>query len=599
MYVVNSSKWDNSRIEGQERLLADVWLEIVADDCSPTCWSPLFSVVQLIKNLVTVMEEIDAGKLSMYHMPHCCEELLARLKVGTWLDSVLREDVLFLKSKLAWVSKLDGDDAGDRRARTQVLSLLKSFVSKLERVKAWKQQVEHVAEQIAQVGTNFSANTRAIGELINDLMHEGHSRSHLDSWMLQEVVGRAGTESYCSAFATGPSLRKELTNFEVMFQVACPGSVSSSRNIRIANSIPTDWALKPESVFLQDTKTRFAVVQVSGVRDQHAAISKARSDLSRHLWSVTFHRISFERVVSNHAAVRQKVSDDHDHTIQPVAVTEERQPKLLEYDTLWNFKRLETIDTNTCNAQTMHALDRVLFWLEQSRRVDPMTALTTEWTALEFLLSGQGVRHLDAVVKYVPSYLAPRYPRLVLVDFWKYFLHIKPTLSDDFKKSIGCIDANHVKARATCDFSALLNVCLNDETPNEIEPLIRDYPLLISKWQRIRRLRPDQKSLHEDVLRFTQGIVFDLRTCYRARNTVVHDAAMTLTEHLRLLQRLNWVLCRCFDQAIYSFSRNPSLSVDDLHNCSEMSAEQWLKDVKDITNPCSLEHVVNPPNYFN
>lgn len=58
MYVLYSSKWDQTRIVGQERLLVDAWLETVSDDSNPASWSPLFSVVQLFRNLESVLSGI-------------------------------------------------------------------------------------------------------------------------------------------------------------------------------------------------------------------------------------------------------------------------------------------------------------------------------------------------------------------------------------------------------------------------------------------------------------------------------------------------------------------------------------------------------------
>ena len=205
---------------------------------------------------------------------------------------------------------------------------------------------------------------------------------------------------------------------------------------------------------------------------------------------------------------------------------------------------------------------------------------------------------MDAVEKYVPAYLAPKYPRMLVLDFWKFLVHIRPEFTDELKTRLELREPRNPGGRPSCNILKLVEACHEDAGTNQIWPLIEDYPLLIAKWRRLCRLKPGEKSLIEDVERFRDRLIFDVRTCYRARNTVVHDAAMTVSENLRLLQRLNWMLCGCVDQVLFLFSRNPRLDLIDLHRCTFASWERWQSEIKDHSTPCSLEHVVDPPTYF-
>lgn len=589
MYVVNSTKWDASRVVGQERLLADAWLEAVSDDCSPTCWPPLFSVVQLLRNLVSILNEIDRGTLRPYHLKHGCEELLARLDEGTWLDGQFIHDMSFLKEKLRWARDRTKETADDVRARSEALSFLKAFVNKVEASVPWKRQIESIADHTGDASTRFQVIIRAVGELTNDLMHKGHSRAHLNRWILKAIVRRAVTDNYLELFRIAPSLHDTRKGFEVLLQVASPERVIDSSVIGFSKDKPADWALDPDSVFLKDARSRYAIVQIERARDGYAAIAYARAILSRYLWSMKFHHIEFDRALSKHAAVRE---------IGATYVNEDSQPRHLDQHTLWNSDKLEAIDPKYRNHGTFHALDRILYWIEQTRRVEPVAALISEWTALEFLFSVQELRDLDAVEQFVPAYLAPKYPRLLLVDFWKFLLHIRPSFSDDLKAQIEFRDPKRPNGRPTCNFVKLLEACLEEDATNPIRPLVSDYPLLIAKWRRVCRLKPGSTSLTEDVEKFRERLVFDIRTCYRARNTVVHDAAMTVSENLRMLQRLNWMLCTCVDQVLFMFSRNTRLSMIDLHRCTSASWHKWQEVIEDNTSACSPEQVVNPPIYF-
>ena len=589
MYPVYSSRWNKTRIIGQERLLADAWLESVSDDTSPVSWSPLFSVVQLFHNLIQILDGIATQTLNRYHLKHGCEELLARLDEGTWLDEHLQSDMPFMKEKLRWGRDRTGETSDDVLAQAQLLSFLKAFVAKLEATRPWEVQVKMISRQVADPGCRFALIVRAVSELTNDLMHEGHSRAHLHRWMLKTIVGSASEDSYLEVFSVKPYLREKRKGFDVLLQVASPLSVGDTNGIMFLDKLPSDWAVDPTSPMATDSRSRFAIVCIENARDPFAAIAYARAKLSRYLWSIKFHQVEFDRALSNHAAVRQ-----HKETY----VTHEAQPRDLNQHGLWNSERLERVDLNVSNPQTYQALDRILYWIEQTRRVEPVAALISEWTAMEFLFSVQELRDLDAVVKYVPAYLCPKLPRLLLLDFWSCLWQVRPTIPDDLGLRIDMGTKAHPGAKPSCDLTKLFEVCLEPEAGNPLKPLITDYPILQYKFHRVRRMKPGTSSLIEDVNRFRDRLVFDIRTCYRARNTVVHDAAMTVTENLRMLQRLNWMLCTCVDSVIFTYSRNSSLSLIDVHRCIEASWDKWQEVIADKSNPCPVEQVIEPPIYF-
>ncbi|MEZ6152345.1 MAG: hypothetical protein R3C09_19770 [Pirellulaceae bacterium] len=569
--------------------MVDAWLETVSDDSNPASWSPLFSVVQLFRNLESVLSGILSQTLNAYHLKHCCEELLSRLDEGTWLDGCFTDDMPFMREKLRWARERTGSTADDIRARAEMQSFLKAFVAKLEAAQPCPAQLKLLSIQVADAACHFSVIVRAVGELTNDLMHDGHSRSHLHRWVLRSVVGYASQESYLEVFGAASFLREPPKTFEVLFQVASRSDISDSPQVQFSDSLPSDWAFAPESIMTKDARSRYALVTIANARDPYAAIANARATLSRYLWSIKFHYREFDRSLSNHAASRVQGQS---------YVTEEKKPRLLNQQGLWNSERIEQVDRNTCNGQTFQALDRILYWIEQTRRVEPVAALISEWTAMEFLFSVQGLKDLDAVTKYVPAYLCPNFPRYVLLDFWDSLWQVKPAIPSNLRVRLETGTKAHPGAHPKCNLTKLLEVSLEDESTNPIAALIADYPILKYKWQRIRRLKPGSKSLVEEIKKFNDRLIFDIRTCYRARNTVVHDAVMTVSENLRLLQRLNWMLCSCVDQVIYIYTRNTSLSLVDLHRCTDASWVKWQGILQDQNNICTPEQIVAPPTYF-
>jgi hypothetical protein len=589
MYVLYSTKWDKTRIIGQERLLADAWLETVSDDAHPASWPPLFSVVQLFRNLISIIEGISSQTLAVYHLKDACDELLARLDSGTWLDECFQDDIPFMREKLRWARDQTKDKKEDIQARDEMLSYLRAFVAKLESVRPWQQQVKSLSVKVADFACDPADIVRAVGELTNDLMHEGHSRPHLHIWMLKTVVGSATQDSYLEVFGASSFLYEQPKDFEVLFQVASPPKVSSSDDVRLNPHLPPDWAFDPTSPMKKDARSRFALVKVKAVRDRYSAMAYARVRLSRHLWSIKFHLVEFDRTFSNHSAVRE---------IGHSYITEVPKLRELNLHGLWNNDRLDLIDLRTANNQTFQALDRILYWIEQIRRVEPVAALISEWTATEFLFSDQGIKPHETVEKFVVAYLCPNYPRYVLLDFWESIWQVRLVPLDNLKTRLDYRPGENSFTKPKCSLAKLLAVSLEDPATNPIAELIREYPILKAKWHRVRRLAPGSTTLAEDVKNFGDRLKFDLRTCYRARNTVVHDAATTVSESLRMLQRLNWMLCSCVDQVIFTYSLNPTLSMTDLHRCADANWQKWLQSIQDQTKLCPLANIVDPPSYF-
>lgn len=589
MYVVNSTKWDATRLSGQERLVVDAWLEAVSDDCDPVCWPPIFSTFQLIRNLLSILEDVVASSLKTYHVKHASEEILVRLDEGTWLDEAFPFDIPFLKEKLRWVKERTKDTADDVRARSEMASYLRAFINKVEVDQPWQWQRQLLTTKTVGTASRFQVLVRAVVDFINELMHQEHSRAHLNRWILRQVVSSSGPRTYVDMVRNAPGLFFDTRQtFEVLFQVASPVAVMDSASVRFFPTMPANWALDPTSLFLRDARSRFAVVRVTSARDRYAAIVHARAVLSRYLWSMKFHHVEFDRAISKHAAVRE---------LGATSTYEEPHPRTLDHRSLWNHDTLESVVNGSHNLHTYAALERILYWIEQTRRVEPIAALISEWTALEFLFTVPGLSDLDAVERFLPAYLAINYPRWLLLDFWRFLQHTRPEFPPALIARID-IRSTGRHSRATCNLTELLKVCLEDETTNPIKPLIDDYPILVAKWRRLRRLRPGDRTLAEDVDAFVQRLHFDIRTCYRARNTVVHDAAMVISENERLLQRLNWMLCASVDQILFQFGRNSAIGMVDIHRCNHARWEKWREVIGNTSTPCNESVLVEPPAYF-
>ena len=152
-----------------------------------------------------------------------------------------------------------------------------------------------------------------------------------------------------------------------------------------------------------------------------------------------------------------------------------------------------------------------------------------------------------------------------------------------------------------CDLVELLKACVEPDASNSIKPLIEAFPILLYKLRRLQRLDPTRQhgsarhaALWEDLSFFERQINFDLQTSYRVRNTIVHDAAIDVAQLDRIGQRLNWLLCTTLDVLLFQFSRNPTLTLSELHDVNLAWFNTWKSDLKDHTKPKDLADIVQP-----
>lgn len=260
-------------------------------------------------------------------------------------------------------------------------------------------------------------------------------------------------------------------------------------------------------------------------------------------------------------------------------------------------RRLFRLDRSNCNPETFAELDRIIFWLEQSGGNDEMGKIIPVWTALEFFCSMPGEKDLDSVLRQVPPYLIPLIPRWQLIDLWKYMQQAGVEFDAGLAARLEIVrEAGRVWA--SCNLIALFELCLEPEATNPMLSLLKDYPFLIAKVYGIRKLNPLKRAAATHLREFEQKLLFDIKSCYRVRNTIVHDAAMDVAQLDRVTQRLNLILCTCLDTVLGQFIRNPSLSLADLHRCNRATYENWMQQLADTNNPITFERMADPKAYF-
>jgi hypothetical protein len=610
MYVVHFTKWESARIAGHEQLLVDSWLEAVADDTSPVSWPPLYSTLQLLRNLLAILPDVDRDVLGGYHVADMVEEILDRLETETWLDVRYHLETVFLKEKLRGVRDRTKDTADDVQVRQHFASLLRSFLLKIDRDDPVRLQRGYLCDKAADRTTSFQVVRRAVAEYTNDLIHLGYSRTHLHESCLRTTVEASDTRTYLEVIRGSDGVRPDrFQAFEVIFTVASPAQVKSTDSINFCSEIPAGWALDPGSDFLRDRQSKIAIVTVGAARDHFAAINQARAQVGRYLASTRWHFLQFDRSISAYAAAREVTLDSPASSAEmgvdapaagAPAVIEERAPRELTNHTIRNDRAFYSIPgKGSYNEATFAELDRVLFWLEQSRQTKDLGRLIAEWTALEFLCTLPGKNDLNSILSVVPAYVVPSYCRWLLLDFWNHLLHVRIEFSGELKLRLGITKEAKPGARRDVDLFALHALCLEgDELSNPLRHLISDYSFLIAKWYRVRRMNAGKRSAADDIAVFHRQMEFDLKACYRARNTIVHDAAVNIAQVDRVAQRLNWMLCMCLDRVLFQFSRNPHMTLIDLHRCHTESYDKWRKDLKDTTNPPALETILSPKVYF-
>jgi hypothetical protein len=604
MFITDSRNWKPAMASGQERLLIDLWLELVSDDATALYWPPLCSTLQLLRNLRQSLEDIERGLLREYNANDSAEELLVSLEDCAWLFASYPTDIEFLRERLRRLrDSHDGsDDDGkshqtiQRETRQSVGSLLRAFVEKVERDEPVSRQVRHLCElATASARTNFDVLTRAAAELVNDLLHLGHSRDHLHSWFVGAIALNRDDRPYAEKLASIASLGRPLDGeFEAVFAVSVSDKVPASGPISFDESLPVDFRLPPNSGLTTISASRFALVKVRGVPDWRAAIEAGRRLLVRYLNSTRLYRFTFDRTISNHAAARHIPSNTTEET---------RGMRRLTERPLHNDTAFYELDPTTRNPETFTQLDRVVYWLEQSRRWDDVGRLIALWTAMEFLFSKSSTAAPASIAQLLPAYLAPTFARELLRDLWAYIEHAELKLSPEFEARLEVGAANRGRRRRV-DLVQLLESCLEDDTTNSLRSHIKEYPILLRKYYRVRRLNPKLRlagssnpEICNDLNRFEQRILFEVRYAYRARNAVVHDAATDVIQIERLVQRLNWMVCTSLDTLLYQYTRNKTLSLTDLHEINDQSHVRWKSRLKDDATPVPLSEVVVPPRY--
>ena len=159
------------------------------------------------------------------------------------------------------------------------------------------------------------------------------------------------------------------------------------------------------------------------------------------------------------------------------------------------------------------------------------------------------------------------------------------------------VQATGIGIRRKVNLVRLLEECLKDDATNPLKVVIAEYPLLMRKYRRVRLLDPtpqDDMPIRRCLSRFEKEIAFELRFAFRARNTIVHDAAIQIVQIDRLIQRLNWMLSTALDTLLFQFVHNPTVALTDLHEINKLNFAKWKQRLKEKV-PVPLAEVVEPP----
>ncbi len=577
--------------------MADAWLELVSDDVSLAYQSPVYSTLQLFEQFGQILDDVDRNVLSDYHIRDAAEEVVDRLNDEPWICRKYKLDIEFLKGKCVALR----DSFSELSLRSSFRSQLRGFIAKVSRDDPIQCQREYLCDLVQEKQTRFSQITRALGELKNDLMHLGHSRGYLHRWMLREVVGELpSSEPYTEKMRSSSGLNPRTgAEYQVIFTVFCPANVPQTKRISFRETADSTWKLSEQSPLKSLKEGRYAVVQVNNARDGIAALHEARRLLRRYLYSPRLDRLpTFSRTISNYGAA---IETNTGWTYEEKSPRRVRLRRLRNIDAFYEIG--ESLEFSSHNVQTYYELDRILYWIEQSRQSEESGALITLWTALEFLCSIPGKKDLDAVVELAPLYQSREYPYSILVDFWRFLRHAIEhdglDLDDEVKRRV---EFRQLRKGSRCNLARLFEISIENGASCPIKPLVTDHPILHYKWRQVRRLNPALRSkasnhtcLWDDIHTLERRLKFDLRSCYRVRNTIVHDAAVDINQMEQLSQRLHEFLATMLDHLILQFIRNPTLSLVDLHRINQASQERWKSAIKDPANPLPLGEILDPP----
>jgi hypothetical protein len=586
MRVIVSSEWDAARASGQARLVMDLWLESVSTDVTPAYWPPLCSTLQLLHNLRSILQESDTGVLKPYHARDAAAEILDRAEGKPWLVEQFPAEWEVVKTELQEVSKAE-DGKVDVRRRARLL--VGAFVDKAEASDPIRAQLERLKALALEPKTSFDVLSRGVCEVTNDLVHRGHSRDFLHDWLLGNVLpdnGQAYLDNLTSAAGLG---NHSAADYSVLFGTFAPKIVPGSDRIQFVNSVPDGWELPGDSP-LWTGNHRFAIVKVAGHLDWQAAIGRARSDLTRYLNSTHLARFRFDRKLSDAAAARHDAKGQAFH---------QRYHRGLRERSISGAERFyELRQIPDCNIETYAELDRVMYWYEQSRGWDDLGRLIALWTALEFLFGQLDESAVRGIQTGLPAYVIPQYARLLVLDLRAMLNRIELVWPPE---TLAVLDGTAEGGRLkTLNLQALLEAACEEDAAHKLYPVVGDYPNVVRKIRRIYRLKhpfkksTDHPAVWHDVAAFEQGMLYDLQFAYRARNEIVHAAAVRIVQLDRLVQRLNWMVCTTMDVLIYQFASHPKRTLRELHEANIGSFRLWKETLKSGKLAVPLADILKP-----
>ncbi len=612
MFVVDSNKWHASLAPGQERLLVELWLEALAPDTSVLYWPAICSSLQTLRNLLAVLQDVERQILRDYHVRESAEETAQSLIDCNWLNVNYGDDLSVLRDLLTRLLESHGNEnKGKKQKKTEksgneedrnrkvnqdasrrtTTSFLKAFLAKVDRGNPIELQVILISRLAADTTTQFKVLSRTVGELVNDLVHLGHSRDHLYGWMFGAVFKSMNPKPVLDRFVSARNLGQKLAGgCEVLFMVSDRVNVPDSEGIRFVKDVPSTFRLLRNSPFLNTAK-QFALVAVPNALDGRVAREQADKHLTRYLHSTRLDHIDFDRTVDERAAVRVVANEN----------TQEF-PKARRFSPpkLFNDDKFYAIPAAGRNNGTFAELDRLLYWLEQSGRSDDVGRLIALWTAMEFMFSKTTRSAAESIKDFLPAYLVPNFARELLVDLWAFIEHVPDITIPQFLMDRLEVQETGVGNRRKVNLVKLLELCLEPEATNPLKALIQEYPIILRKFGRVRQLDPTPQNdmpIFRDISRFEREVEFDLRYAYRARNSIVHDAAIQIVQIDRLIQRLNWMLCTALDSLLYQFVHNPTLSLSELHEINKHNFVAWKKRLKGGTMAMPLSEIVDPPRH--
>ncbi len=586
MRVIFSKEWNAARASGQSRLVSELWLESLASDVSPAYWPPLCSSLQLLHNLRHILQEIAKGVLRPYHARDAVREILHRAESKLWFVDAYPVEWELVRAELQELRKAeDRETAVHQSARL----LVGAFVDKAENADPIRCQMQVIGQLTLDDKTAFEVLARAVGELTNDLNHRGHSRGFLHDWLLRNVLTDS-EESYLANLTAGKGLGKATaSDYSVLFGTFATLLVPSSDRVRFLDGVPPEWNIPNDSV-LADGNYRIALVRAPGCLDWQAAVEQSRGELIRYLGSIPLAKLKFDRAVTEWAAAFREPNGP--------TFLQKRNRRLLERS-IQGASRFYELRQQTCNAQTYAELDRVMYWYEESRGWDDLGRLIALWTALEFLFGQLDESSVKGIQIGVPAYVVPQFARLLILDLRAFLNRIELDWPDDLLSKLQATAPE--KRLKTMNLDALLALCWEDTATNPLMPLVKEYPNLTRKVFRIRRLQhPFKKStdfpaIWHDVHAFEENLLHDIEFAYRARNEIVHAAAIQIVQLDRLVQRLNWVLCTTMDTLIHQLANHPTRALRELHEANLGSYRLWKQTLRSEKSPVPLSDILHPP----